>query len=126
MTPLFRVWDGARIIVPPHAYLVSGRDNLYIRSKDATIWPAPPEFEALFFTGYTDRDKTRIYEGDILRAYEDTCDPVCSLVEWQRGGFNMTARSPCANPPGIHARKSRVIGNRYEDEALFEEMFTTA
>lgn len=104
----FRVWDTKRNEFAPNSILTVGfHGNLYANSDKET---KRGDFVIQQFTGFYDKNKKEIYEGDIL-ANEDGLD----FVYFREGCFWVDDQWLYD-----HASDNEVIGNIFENPKLLK------
>lgn len=108
-----QIWDGNNIIGPKADYTVATQqpsiwrlnEFLYELSKGITL---------LQYTGLKDQNGKEIYEGDIVRFYDDGAPdavPIISVVVFENG---------CFYPRECARDVMEVIGNIYENPELIK------
>lgn len=121
---LIRVYKRiCRAVYQPHEYAI----------QSAEEWIAPPFVIAETvgqYTGLTDKNGKKIFEGDIVRYRpEDWCEPIQSVVEycadkWNYPAFDLKDHDyeanglQCAHEEGIGLE---VIGNIHDNPELLKE-----
>lgn len=104
---LLRYEDGDCDICSP-----SGPDELYKYSvHPSTVGQ---------FTGLTDRNGTKIFEGDIVNILTENEES--GVVEWENGGFVVNADGFCVDfHTNINGTDLEVIGNIHDNPELISE-----
>lgn len=78
----------------------------------------PDEFVLMQYIGLQDKHGREVYEGDIVRGYDDHHEPIFGVVTFRDGSFVIK------NPAIAHFRwmdyTLEVIGNAYENPELLE------
>ena len=132
----FRCWDTALKVMRCENFMKNGdKKGCWIEFISERGEPYPRErFEIMQFTGIIDRKGKNIYEGDIVRWYdekndEDTIDEnkfVDGIVRWKSPGFEIEQISKCINNNGFDMKfysydgeeffwfELEAIGNIYE------------
>ncbi len=75
------------------------------------------------FTGMLDKSGKEIYEGDIVRYYDDIEDElVPAEVIYHTDSCSFCAQPKCADPVGLLAHwQYEVIGNRFDNPSLISD-----
>lgn len=88
----------------------------------SSIWRFFDEIELMQYTGLKDKNGKEIYEGDILRVYDDFfrdgLDDMYGVVKFDNGRFYLNTFKPYYNETWIYFE---VVGNIYENKDLLEE-----
>ena len=116
----FRVWNGEQMVSPD-----------YIDRNGVAHWKenSIPQIsdELMQFTGLKDKNKARIYEGDIITyRWEDRKgdEVVNHVIKWENGRFLMCPIRSIAQTWNIHLHpyneEAEVIGNIYENPELIK------
>lgn len=115
MTTRFRVWDGEEMHEPPHDWLLTG-DKGIVRKDGRLLGESPEQRRVpLFYTGLDDTDGTPIYEGDIIRYWDEQ-----HVVTWSDAGFHWDFGMPAEASWTIEG-DVYLLGNRYENPDLLPD-----
>jgi len=95
---------------------VEYRDNLSIISLNKR---QGDRFVLMRYTGFKDKNKKEIYEGDIVRCN----DCSCAVVVWRKDGFALDFLDNAKELPSLwynaeNNEKIEVVGNIYENPEL--------
>lgn len=99
------------------------------QSREVTLLPyvVIPETVGQY-TGLTDKNGTKIFEGDIIKLHYDCCLPhwytagIAVEVYWKRAdcGFYPFCEYDCECDGFVRADKTEVIGNIYDNPELLK------
>ena len=122
----FRAWDHVNNIM-----VFAGYHELREEDNEWVAWDLPPDsptntgmpFEVMQFTGLTDRDGVKIYEGDILSMWHAPRATCVGVVKFDDCSFKFITKQ--ATPSECHlgdieslGNDLEVIGNIYENAEL--------
>lgn len=84
------------------------------------IWRFFDEIELMQYTGLKDRNGKKIFEGDILKVYDDFLEgSLYGIVRFRNGRFYLSTTKSYYNESWIYFE---VVGNIYENKDLLEEL----
>ncbi|MCL4431889.1 MAG: YopX family protein [Epsilonproteobacteria bacterium] len=108
----FRAWDKVR---EEMAEVTNLDFNPVIVSLSTGTGREKDEFELMQYTGLKDKNGIEIYEGDILRDYDNE---LIGVVSFQDGAFIVSWENEFCNT--FEWSSESVIGNIYENPELLE------
>lgn len=119
----FRAWDKYENKIRKVRGINFTNKDLWLEIEDNRIMGANFfEVELMQYTGLKDRNGKEIYEGDILRVYDDFfrdgLDDMYGVVKFDNGRFYLNTFKPYYNETWIYFE---VVGNIYENKDLLEE-----
>lgn len=119
----FRAWDKYENKIRKVRGINFTNKDLWLEIEDNRIMGANFfEVELMQYTGLKDRNGKEIYEGDILRVYDDFfrdgLDDMYGVVKFDNGRFYLNTFKPYYNETWIYFE---VVGNIYENPELLEE-----
>ncbi len=104
----------------------NGQSAILVKVGGLRVLPVIP-FTIGQFTGHTDRNGTKIFEGDIVDMTGEEWDeagqksPICAVkFDKFTGGFEPFATYDCDCGAYINAGGCMVIGNRWDNPELLE------
>jgi len=122
----FRVWDDEEVHEPPHNFHLRGDGHIARIKEFGAEYEISPRWEAMFNTGLTDAEGAEVWEGDVLEYSLSGNHIQRAKVIYRCASFMLERRD------GIYLRLNKVIagleydatviGNRYEDPELMEEV----
>ena len=108
-----------------------GRTYILVGSRRVTIeWEVDPSTVGQF-TGLTDKNGKRIFEGDVViydnSPYNAYCEPIRGVIAWRNGSLcfkykpwsSVMYRALCSDD--FFAAKCDVIGNIHDNPELLED-----
>jgi hypothetical protein len=126
--PKFRVWDGEEMHEPAKRFRLFGDGRLYKnRHGFAQSTESTEDYVLMHSTSLTDAEGTEVWEADILQAERRIYgrdQPIAEVV-WEQGKFFLDFVSGGGlSVDDVLKNQWAVIGNRYEDPKLMEEVST--
>jgi len=117
----YRAWDSElEIFVDPLKYYVSFDGKAYFDNNDLCMYEQTSKLKLTQYTGLTDVNGVKIFEGDILEEEKGHYFEVCWNSEWAK--FDLQWKTIAYQYPGWNrGKKMRVVGNVHEDKHLIEE-----
>ena len=132
----FRVWDHNTntMMIPDYFELYDGKIGWIEASREAGPVSGndgcPDQFEIMQYTGLKDKNGREIYEGDIVKVFDDDGDSFVSEISWQKDypAFDLVrwpnhyydSNALSAIVSGETEQTMAVIGNIYENPELLE------
>lgn len=92
-------------------------DWVISRANDEYKGGSSSKTEVALFTGLHDAIGNEVYDGDILRGFDDTI----YLIGFNNGCFEATFDGNCACNAYEICDSSEIIGNKYQDPEILEE-----
>lgn len=104
----FRAWD------KEHKEMIPWEEAMFPE------WLIDADLEVMQFTGLMDKHKKEIYEGDVLKLWDDTHKEFYNVaVEWDHGGFRISG-SLHYTPIFPYSEYGEIIGNIHKNPDLLK------
>lgn len=122
----FRVWDKSNKIMYEKAMVGNFPDTVPVvwtdyGCREGWYHIEPKECEVMQYTGLKDKNGTEVYEGDVLKVYDDFfrngLDDEYGIIKFDKGRFYLNTFKNYLNESWINFE---VIGNIYENPELLE------
>ena len=134
----FRAWDGKemydnfRPLWSDNSGITYPANNGGLIEYDDSLDSEECDLKVMQFTGLMDKNETKIYEGDIIKVYNDRYDEddkhfleeTITTVKWGDRGYLEIQLPKTKGWVPLHwyqKRKHEVIGNIWENPELLEE-----